>query len=201
MYEHDETSLDPTEMVGETSASEAIAEPAEEATLHRKAVEETTEDTGDSKAVDSDITQSADSATQAMESDQTTPSELECLRRELRSLEERLERQTRMLHGISAECAEFRELYPDQSPDELPDEVWESVGRGIPLAAAVALTERRRKRAEELARHASLENRRRSAGAVERARSGYLSPDEVRSMSRDEVRANYQSILLSMQKW
>ncbi|MBR7099387.1 MAG: hypothetical protein IKC59_08230, partial [Clostridia bacterium] len=105
------------------------------------------------------------------------------------------------LQGIGAECAEFRELYPGQSPDELPDEVWESVERGVPLAAAFALSERRRQRSEELARQANLENRRRSAGAIERARSGYLSPDEVRSMSRDEVRANYQSILLSMQKW
>lgn len=201
MYEQEETSLHPSEVAVETPAAEDVAEAAEEATLPRGEGEATAEASVDFEAVDSDSAQSSDPASEAMESDQTATSELECLRRELRRLEEKLETQTRMLQGIGAECAEFRELYPEQSPDELPDEVWESVGRGIPLAAAVALTERRRQRAEELARRANLENRRRSAGAIERARSGYLSPDEVRSMSRDEVRANYQSILLSMQKW
>lgn len=201
MYEQEETSLHPSEVAFEATASEDASEAAKEETLPRGEGAETAEDSVDSEAVNSDSAQSSDPASEAVESDQTAASELECLRRELRQLEERLETQTRMLQGIGAECAEFRELYPEQSPDELPDEVWENVGRGIPLAAAFALSERRRQRAEELARRANLENRRRSAGAIERAQSGYLSPDEVRSMSREEVRANYQSILLSMQKW
>ncbi len=102
---------------------------------------------------------------------------------------------------MGAECAEFLELYPDQSPTDLPDDVWESMRRGIPLAAAFALHERRRTRIEEAARLQDAQNRIRSTGGVETSKGGYLSPDEVRAMTPAEVKANYGSILLSMQKW
>jgi len=112
-----------------------------------------------------------------------------------------MESQKRALERMGAECAEFCELYPEQSPTDLPDEVWENMHRGIPLAAAFALYERRRSRVEEAAKLLNAKNRDRSSGGVEASAGGYLSPDEVRAMSPSEVRANYESILLSMQKW
>ena len=116
-------------------------------------------------------------------------------------LREQLHGQAEELQRIGLEYAEFCDLYPDISTEELPDQVWENVLRGIPLSAAYALAERRRLRTEEKARLLNEKNRSRSCGAVENGSSGYLSPDEVRAMSRAEVRANYQNILLSMQKW
>lgn len=112
-----------------------------------------------------------------------------------------MEAQRRAYDRMGEECAEFCELYPEKSPSELPDEVFASMRRGIPLAAAYALYERRRARLEEAAKLLNTENRERSAGGVESAKGGYLSPDEVRAMTPAEVRANYQSILLSMKTW
>ena len=99
------------------------------------------------------------------------------------------------------EYAEFCELYPDLSTEDLPDDVWESVRQGVPLSAAYALFEQRRRRTLEKAQLRNLENKQRSSGSVEGGSADYFSADEVRAMSQTEVRANYQKILLSMQKW
>ena len=77
-----------------------------------------------------------------------------------------------------------------------------SVGQGIPLSAAYALYEKRscmdRLYAEEINR----QNSQRSAGRAGLYTKGeYFSPDEVRSMSASEVRANYKKIRESMKKW
>ena len=106
-----------------------------------------------------------------------------------------------MMERMGAECEEFRALYPDSTLESIPDEVWGSVKKGIPLAAAYALAQRRAQRTEELARRRNLENSLRSPGAVKDSSSGCFTPDEVRAMSPAEVRKNYQSIMLSMQKW
>ena len=105
------------------------------------------------------------------------------------------------LRRAQAECAEFAELYPKVSLANLPDAVWEDVGRGVPISAAYALFERREAHTKHLAAEVNAGNRARSAGALTDARSGYLSPAEVRAMSPAEVRKNYQNILRSMQKW
>ncbi len=99
------------------------------------------------------------------------------------------------------ECAELAELYPSLSPNDLPDEVWDAVRKGVPIAAAVALSERKKFLLSKKAEAANLANRSRSSGAVERAKNGFYSIDEVRAMSASEVRENYQNILKSMQKW
>lgn len=57
------------------------------------------------------------------------------------------------------------------------------------------------RRLEEAAKESNLRNRSRSAGEVSQETSGYFSYDEVKNMSRTEIRENYNNILLSMQKW
>lgn len=133
-----------------------------------------------------------------VESDRENLSEL---RQEISRLRALLSEQTERAERMRAECAELWELYPSLSPDTLPDEVWDAVEKGVPIAAAVALSERRKFLTAQKAEIAKLENRMRSSGAVEREKNGYFSPEEVRAMNRREVRENYQSILKSMQKW
>lgn len=72
---------------------------------------------------------------------------------------------------------------------------------GVPLPAAFALAERRRERLEQAAKDSNRRNLARSSGELGQEAPGYFSPEEVRRMSRDEVRENYSNILLSMQKW
>lgn len=126
---------------------------------------------------------------------------LEQLRAELTKVREELAEQKAFWERVGNECAEFYELFPTVSPASLPDGVWKDVGRGIPLAAAYAVAERRRAVTEEVAKKSNAENRQRSAGALTTTEEGFFSPAEVRAMSRDEVRKNYQNIMYSMQKW
>ena len=132
---------------------------------------------------------------------ETAADGLEQLRRELTELRDAFSRQSRMLERLGKDCEEFSELYPNTSLSELPDAVWEEVRRGIPLAAAYALSERRRKQTEEMATESNLENSRRSSGALDTPEPDYFSPREVRAMSQADVRKNYQKIMKSMQKW
>ncbi len=201
MYEQDEAMQDPSE-VDHEEISEEAPEPSEDVTPAPS--DDGGEEATGNGAPEADPTpapQSADPAPENLELDQKDDSELESLRRELNLLRAQLDGQTQAIQRIGLEYAEFRDLYPDKSLEDLPDEVWDSVRDGVPLSAAFALAERRKIRTEEKARHRNLENRQRSAGSLGQSASGYLSPDEVRSMSRAEVRANYQTILLSMQKW
>ncbi len=125
---------------------------------------------------------------------------LESLRQRVTEPEQALPARSPSRH-MEDDCAEFAELYPNVSPDSLPDDVWENVRRGIPLAAAYALSNRRRERIAQLAAERNAINRARSTGAVTVAPTGYYSPEEVRAMNAAEVRRNYNEILLSMQKW
>ena len=163
--------------------------------------EETRTDQPSDPADPSASSQSSDPTSQAMETASEDSAELESLRRELKLLRARLEERESFLTKIGAECAEFKELYPNLSMEELSDEVWSHVRKGVPIAAATALWERKKLLTEQKALQCNQENLQRSAGAVSNGRSGYLSPDEVRSMTPQEVRANYQSILQSMPKW
>ena len=74
-------------------------------------------------------------------------------------------------------------------------------GQGIPIAAAYALFERRRFTTEQKALEYNHANARRSSGSLEPTAPDYYSPAEVRAMSQSEVRANYDKIMRSMQKW
>ena len=102
---------------------------------------------------------------------------------------------------MGEEYAEFAILYPDVPLSAIDESVMEDVKRGIPIAAAYALAERRRRHAAEAAARSNLENQRRSAGTVKPTAGEYFTPEEVRRMSREEVRTHYPKILASMQKW
>ena len=208
MYDTDETmegtrqldpSQDPTppaqaEKSGDDSPLDSRGEGGE-------TTEATATDTADPSPDPEDPAQSPDPDPEAPAAFEEPASELERLRGELNRLKCDMEAQKRAFDRFGAECAEFCELYPEKSPSEIPDDVWESMRAGVPLAAAFALHERRRTRIEEAARLLNQKNKSRSTGGVETSRGGYLSPDEVRAMTPSEVKANYQSILLSMQKW
>lgn len=102
---------------------------------------------------------------------------------------------------LGKECAEFQDLYPDVPLSAIPDDAWDAVRSGVPLSAAFALSERKRARLEETARQSNLRNRSRSTGEITQSTPDYFSYDEVRRMSRAEIRENYNNILRSMQKW
>lgn len=127
--------------------------------------------------------------------------QLEQLRGELTRLRAEIAAKDAFLDRVGAECEEFHALYPEAALSELPDGVWRDVGRGIPLAAAYALAERRRAYTAQQAAISNRENGARSSGALEPTEKDYFSPSEVRAMSQSEVRTNYQKIMRSMQKW
>lgn len=102
---------------------------------------------------------------------------------------------------IRDECVEFGALYPDVPLRTIPDDVWEDIRRGIPIAAAYALSERRRAYTEQIADAVNKQNASRSSGAVGGEAPSFYSANEVRAMSPAEVRENYRKILLSMPKW
>lgn len=126
---------------------------------------------------------------------------LEELRGELTALRRELDTRNAIWSRLGRECEEFQALYPEASLTDLDDGIWEDVRRGVPIAAAFALAERKRSRTEELALESNQANQRRSSGAVSGIENDYFSPAEVRAMSRHEVRKNYQKIVRSMKAW
>ena len=103
-------------------------------------------------------------------------------------------RRTEFFH----ELAELRELFPEATLDDLPTEVKESE---LQLAAAYALYDCRRRRLREIAEAENKRNAERSAGGISDGDDGSYSPDEVRRMTRDEIRKNYDAVLRSMKRW
>ena len=202
MYEQEEGTRGQTEMEApETkteSGSESLPDALPTSPIGAEADPTADPETNEASAPASD----PDTAPQALPTaSMPADADTESLRQELKLLRQKLDEQTRMMERMGSECEEFRSLYPDSSLESIPDEVWGSVKKGIPLAAAYALAQRRAQRTEELARLRNRENTLRSPGAVRDASSGCYTPDEVRAMSPAEVRKNYQSIMLSMQKW
>ena len=128
--------------------------------------------------------------------------ELIRLRGELALLQEELKRKEEEQSRVMAELEEFQQLFPEISLKQVPQGVWDQVSQGVPLGAAYALYEKKAAAAELHARRINQKNALRSAGkAGQDAASEYFSPDEVRAMSQSEIRANYQKIIQSMQKW
>ena len=129
------------------------------------------------------------------------PQELGRLREELTHLREEVASAREAFLQKEADYAEFRALFPAVPLASLPDAVWEDVRRGIPLPAAVALSERRRALTEQAAEAANSANRERACGNVRGETAGYLSARDVRAMSPEEVREHYEQILRSMPRW
>jgi len=128
--------------------------------------------------------------------------ELESLRNEVAALRSQLDEERAIYSRINAECAEFAELYPGVPISSLSDSIWDSVKKGVPIAAAYALAERRASVADMKANAVNSANRLLSSGSIDpHASEEYYSPDEVRSMTPAQVRANYSKIISSMSKW
>lgn len=129
------------------------------------------------------------------------PNGLDELRSELIQLRAEVASRNAFFERLGVECEEFRALYPNTSLSSLPDTVWQDVQKGVPIAAAYALAERRRALTEETAKKINAENQARSSGGLTSTANEYFSPAEVRSMTPGEVRENYQKIMRSMQNW
>lgn len=136
------------------------------------------------------------------EDPESDPTEsVERLRHELQQLREEIRDREEFYGRVGRDYEEFRTLYPNVNVSDLPDSVWKDVRCGIPIAAAYALAEQRRRRIEEQARAANLANAERSSGPMLSGEPEFFSPADVRAMTRDEVRHNYQKIIQSMKKW
>ena len=128
--------------------------------------------------------------------------EIAMLHASIEALRKELDERNAAFERMSREIGEFSELYPDKNVNSLPDSVWESVRSGIPLAAAYALYEKKTALRAEAAKNTNEKNSLSSTGAVGKGGSvGAFSPDEVRAMSREEVRKNYSKIIESMKTW
>ena len=107
---------------------------------------------------------------------------------------------------------DFITAHPDVSLEELiADERFRSFAKGkvgdVPMkeiyADFVALTGHYEENARRMASQ-MLANKKASPGALSTSQSpesDYFTPEEVKKMSRDEVRANYEKIRNSMKKW
>lgn len=107
---------------------------------------------------------------------------------------------------------DFITAHPDVSLEELiADERFRSFAKGkvgdVPMkeiyADFVALTGHYEENARRMASQ-MLANKKASPGALSTSQSpesDYFTPEEVKKMSRDEVRANYDKIRNSMKKW
>lgn len=124
--------------------------------------------------------------------------QISALREELNALEAMKKHSEQML----AEINEFTELFPEERIDSLPEEVWEQVKKGSSLAASFALYEKKRIASEERARGINQRNATLSAGiAGVNTPCEYFTQEQVRAMSRAEVKQNYSKIRESMKKW
>lgn len=170
-----------------------------------------TDDTPIAEATDAEMTEATDEPTgeptaeeteAADEAESDSAHELEALRAEVESLKAQLNEERALYSRVNAECNEFARLYPEVPLSSLSEDIWESVKRGVPIAAAYALEERRAAVANMKASAVNDNNRRLSSGSVDRRTAEeYFSPDEVRAMTPGEVRANYSKIISSMSKW
>ena len=138
----------------------------------------------------------------AQDTEKAVENELELLREQVQRLTAELNEKDARSERIAAELGEFYELFPNTDIKALPDEVWAGVRAGTSLAASLALYNHRVSAKEAKAREINSRNSALSTGQVGTSgNSQYFSPDEVRAMSRSEVRANYSKILESMKKW
>lgn len=136
-----------------------------------------------------------------MPPEQNFQEEISALRADVARLQAELQAQATAFDRMSRECAEFTQLYPDQSISSVPGDVWESVRNGVPLAAAFALYQVKADRKAQLAEQVNSRNRLTSSGGVSGDGDPFLSPAEVRRMKPAQVRENYSKIIESMKLW
>ncbi len=117
---------------------------------------------------------------------------------ELAALKARLADESRK----RAEEALLKELYPEVECDKLPEAVCQEAATAkIPLAAAYALYLRRRELAQAEGKIAARTAASESAGELTGSCGEvFYSIDEIRAMSRKEIRRSYKAILRSLEK-
>ena len=211
MDEADETIL-PVEEADETALP---MEEADETDLPMEEADETDLSMEEADETDLPMEESDETDLPAGEADEPAPPELPSdnpptdmaqelarLREQVTSLRETLASQKAAYQRAGAEYAEFFSLFPAVSLSALPDDVWQSVQKGVPLAAAYALEERRAAVQAEKAQKVNQINREKSSGALNpTGNSDNFSLAEVRDMTPDEVRANFDKIMESVTQW
>ena len=124
--------------------------------------------------------------------------ELEALRLELKSRDEREEMNSRMLK----ELKEFQEYFPEVDIRAISDEVWEQVKNGASLSASFALNLRKIEIERKKVNDFNEKNRRMSTGSlIQGDGENYYSPSEVKRMTPAQVKAHYDDIVESMRHW
>ena len=124
--------------------------------------------------------------------------ELESLRAELKSRDEKEQLNSRML----AELMEFQEYFPEVDIHQIPNEVWEQVKRGASLSASFALNLKKIEIDRKKVSDFNEKNRRMSAGALLQGEGEkYYSPAEVKKMTPAQIKSHYDEIVESMRHW
>ena len=124
--------------------------------------------------------------------------EIEELRAEIKSRDERERVNSRILQEIK----EFGDYFPDVDIHEIPDEVWEKVKNGMPLSASFALNLRKMELEKKKISDFNEKNRRMSTGSlVQGEGEKYYSPSEVKKMTPAQVKSHYDEIVASMRHW
>ncbi len=124
--------------------------------------------------------------------------ELETLRMELKSRDEKEKVNSRMVKELN----EFCEYFPDVDVHSIPSEIWEQVKNGASLSASFALNLRKLEIERKKASDFNEKNRRMSAGSITDGEGEkYYSPSEVKRMSPAQVKLHYDDIVESMRHW
>ena len=136
--------------------------------------------------------------TEALDEVSLLKNELEALRLELKSRDEREEMNSRMLKELN----EFQEYFPEVDIRAISDEVWEQVKNGASLSASFALNLRKIEIERKKVNDFNEKNRRMSAGSlIQGDGENYYSPSEVKRMTPAQVKAHYDDIVESMRHW
>ncbi len=124
--------------------------------------------------------------------------ELEALRMELKSRDEKEKVSSRMLQELS----EFQEYFPEVDVRSIPSEIWEQVKNGASLSASFALNLKKLEIERKKVSDFNEKNRRMSAGSITDGEGEkYYSPSEVKKMTPAQVKAHYDDIVESMRHW
>ena len=104
---------------------------------------------------------------------------------------------------MKEDIALFRRLFPEVKSQDIPEEVWLQVEKGESLAANYALYFVQKMREEEHILKVNEENEKKAPPRIRHdgKEYEYFSPEAVKSMSRSEIKKNYDAILSSMEKW
>lgn len=136
--------------------------------------------------------------TEALDEVSLLKNELEALRLELKSRDEREEMNSRMLKELN----EFQEYFPEVDIRAISDEVWEQVKNGASLSASFALNLRKIEIERKKVNDFNEKNRRMSAGSlIQGDGEKFYSPSEVKRMTPAQVKAHYDDIVASMRHW